>query len=221
MVTKQEARLYYKNAIIKKLYIGSYVFLGIFGVLLAIISGIGLIVENGQEVSGGFLYVALGVGLVSFVVAVILLCFSFINDGNGMSFLKANIIFGIKLFLRVVNLLGGLVLLLGSFIANIGFDVGNDGWGHFVRAFALIIIVIEGVMCLYNIWNIAWRKENPERYMPGLYIKKIEEIEKNKALESSKKKHFVHKQIDNSSPKQLGNEEPKQLENNSNLLEKK
>lgn len=181
MVTRQEARLFYKNELIKKMYIGSYVFLGIFGILLSIISGIGLIVENGAETPSGFLYVALIIGLASFVIAVILLCATFINADQGMSFLKANIIFGIKLFLRVVNLLGGLTLLLGSFIANIGFDVGNDGWGHFLRVFALIIIVIEGVMCAYNIWNIAWRKENPERYMPGLYIQKLEDIQKQKA----------------------------------------
>lgn len=189
MVTKEEARLFYKNEIVKKMYLLSYVFLSIFGMLYALFSGIALIVENGKEPSSTLLYIALGFGLLSFVTAIILLCFALIDTRDGIGIFRAQVIYGIKLFLRIVNLLSGTYLLVICFVSNIAFDVSNDSWGYFLRGFAIFVMAVEGVMCLYNLWNLAWRKENPERFSVGLYLKKIDNIEKekNKAKINDKK----------------------------------
>lgn len=188
MVSKEQARLYYKNAIVKKIYLISYIFLGIFGILYALFAGISLIVENKTEPSSTFLYFALGIGLFSLVVAIILLCFALIGVSDSMSIFRAQAIFGIKLFLRILNLLSGIYLLVIAFATNVGFDVSNDSWGYFVRGFALFVSIVEGVMCLYNFWNLAWRKENPERFSVGLYIKKIENIDKEDKKKKKEKK---------------------------------
>ena len=203
MVTEEEARLFYKNKIIKKLFLLSYVFLGVFGLLFSVVSGIGLIVENGSKPSSIFLYITLGFGLFSLIISIILLCLTFINDGDGMSLTKANAVFVIKLILRIINLLGSSILLIGSFVSNIGFDVGNDSWGYFLRVLSIIFIALEGVMCLYNIWNLAWRKENPERYSPGVYIKKIDNTPSKK----------------NVSPKQIAKTSKTKIEKKPDLIE--
>lgn len=180
---ENEARLFYKNKFTKIFYLLSYIFLGIFGFLFLTLSGIGLIVENGSS-SVAYLYVTLGFGAFSLIVSIIVFCIAFIHNEDGFSYLRVNVVSGMKLFLRVFNMLGSLVLLLGSFLGKIGFDVGNEPWGNFLKVFAIVLLVIEGTMSLYSVWKLAWRKENPERYAPGL----IKNVTPSKEEPSKKEK---------------------------------
>ena len=75
---EKEARLFYKNKITKTFYLLSYIFLGLFGLLLLALSGIGIIVENGSA-SVPYLYVTLGFGIVSLIVSIVVLCLAFIR----------------------------------------------------------------------------------------------------------------------------------------------
>lgn len=181
---ENEARLFYKNKITKTFYLISYIFLGLFGLLLLALSGIGIIVENGSK-SVPYLYVTLGFGVISLIVSIVVLCIAFIHNEDGFSYLRVNVVFGLKLFLRLFNMIGSFVLLLGSFLGKIGFDVENEPWGNFLKCFAIVLLVLEGTMSLYSMWKLAWRRENPERYAPGL-IKNT--IPSKVETESSKKK---------------------------------
>lgn len=184
---ENEARLFYKNKLTKTFYLLSYIFLGLFGFLFLVLSGIGLIVENGSS-SVAYLYVTLGFGAISLIVSIIVLCIAFIHTDDGFSYVRVNTVFGMKLFLRIWNMIGSLVLLLGSFLGNIGFDVGNDPWGNFLKTSAIILLVIEGTMSLYSLWKLAWRKENPERYAPGLVKNETPSKEEEKPSKKEEKK---------------------------------
>ncbi|HBN00768.1 MAG TPA: hypothetical protein DD384_06095 [Firmicutes bacterium] len=215
---ENEARLFYKNKITKAFYLLSYIFLGIFGFLFIILSGIGLIVENGSP-SVPYLYVTLGFGGLSLIVAIVVLCFAFIHNDDGFSYLRLNVVSGMKLFLRLFNTLGSFVMLMGSFLGKIGFDVGNEPWGNFLKVSAIVLLVIEGTMSLYSLWKFAWRKENPERYAPGLIKsalpskreterpkkkeKKEKDVKKEEKTSSSPLKDKENEVIDNPEIKQI------------------
>ncbi len=195
---ENEARLFYKNKITKTLYLLSYIFLGLFGLLYSLVAGIGLIVENGAGAST-YLYVCLGFGFGSLLISIIVLCVAFIKPNEGFTITRVNAVFGVKTGLRILNMIAALLLLIGTFAVQIGFDVGNDGWGNFVRVFAIALLVIEATMSLYSIWKLAWRKENPERYAPGLVVEKIEEkaspyvaTKKQKQVKAPKEKKEKH-----------------------------
>ncbi len=199
---EKEARLFFKNRITKTFYLISYIFLGLFGVVFTLVSGIGLIVENGAK-SSIYLYISLGFGIASLLVSIITLCLALIHREEGLKTTRFNLIMGFKLTLRIINFLGSLILLIGSFAGSIGFDVSNNGWGDFVRIFAIFLMIIEATMALYTVWKIAWRKENPERYAPGLVVKervkpkytaeKIEKEEPKQTKEEPKKKQIEQK----------------------------
>lgn len=210
---EKEARLFYKNKITKTFYLLSYIFLGLFGLLLLALSGIGIIVENGSA-SVPYLYVTLGFGVVSLIVSIVVLCLAFIRNEDGFSYLRVNVVFALKLFLRVFNMIASLVLLLASFLGKVGFDVGNEPWGNFLKCFAIVLLVLEGTMSLYSLWKLAWRKENPERYAPGLIKNTIPSKEEK---EASKKKAKEEKKNVSSLPKKedvkvIDNPEIKQIE---------
>lgn len=210
---EKEARLFYKNKITKTFYLLSYIFLGLFGLLLLALSGIGIIVENGSA-SVPYLYVTLGFGIVSLIVSIVVLCLAFIRNEDGFSYLRVNVVFALKLFLRVFNMIASLVLLLASFLGEVGFDVGNEPWGNFLKCFAIVLLVLEGTMSLYSLWKLAWRKENPERYAPGLIkntlpSKEEKEPSKKKAKEEKKNVSSLPKKED---VKAIDNPEIKQIE---------
>lgn len=210
---EKEARLFYKNKITKTFYLLSYIFLGLFGLLLLALSGIGIIVENGSA-SVPYLYVTLGFGIVSLIVSIVVLCLAFIRNEDGFSYLRVNVAFALKLFLRVFNMIASLVLLLASFLGEVGFDVGNEPWGNFLKCFAIVLLVLEGTMSLYSLWKLAWRKENPERYAPGLIkntlpSKEEKEPSKKKAKEEKKNVSSLPKKED---VKAIDNPEIKQIE---------
>lgn len=210
---EKEARLFYKNKITKTFYLLSYIFLGLFGLLLLALSGIGIIVENGSA-SVPYLYVTLGFGVVSLIVSIVVLCLAFIHNEDGFSYLRVNVVFALKLFLRVFNMIASLVLLLASFLGEVGFDVGNEPWGNFLKCFAIVLLVLEGTMSLYSLWKLAWRKENPERYAPGLIKNTLPSKEEK---EPSKKKAKEEKKNVSSLPKKenvkaIDNPEIKQIE---------
>ncbi len=196
---ENEARLFYKNKIVKVIYTTSYVFLAFFGVIFSLVSGIGLIVENGKNPSSIYLYVALGFGIVSLLMAIITICLAFFHSEEGVDVKRFNCILTIKIILRGINLIAALILLIGSFFGSIGFDVSNDGWGNFIRVFAIFFIIVEATSFLYSLWKIAWRKENPERYAPGVVSKEKEkakytaekvEKEDKKPVNTKKNKHI-------------------------------
>ena len=210
---EKEARLFYKNKITKTFYLLSYIFLGLFGLLLLALSGIGIIVENGSA-SVPYLYVTLGFGVVSLIVSIVVLCLAFIRNEDGFSYLRVNVVFALKLFLRVFNMIASLVLLLASFLGKVGFDVGNEPCGNFLKCFAIVLLVLEGTMSLYSMWKLAWRRENPERYAPGLIkntipSKEEKEPSKKKAKEEKKNVSSLSKK---ENVKVIDNPEIKQIE---------
>ncbi len=189
---EKEVRLFFKDKIAKRFYLVSYIFLGLFGIIFTLVSGIGLIVENGNA-SSIYLYICLGFGIVSLVMAIITICLALFHNKEGLSTNKFNLIMWLKMFLRVINFIGALILLIGSFAGSIGFDVQNEHWGNFIRIFAIFLMIIEATMALYSAWKIAWRKENPERYAPGLVVKKrekpkytAEKVEKEETIKENK-----------------------------------
>ncbi len=224
---ENEARLFYKNKITKILYLLSYIFLGLFGILFSLVSGIGLIVENGAGAST-YLYVCLGFGFASLLVSIIVLCMAFIKSEEGFSIFRMNALFGVKTGLRILNMISALLLLIGTFAVSIGFDVGNDGWGNFVRVFAIALLVIEATMSLYSIWKLAWRKENPERYAPGLIVEKSEEktapyvaTKKEKQVKAPKEKKEKHHLLGMKKEEPKKEEELEKIEIKPNQIEKK
>lgn len=216
---ENEARLFYKNKITKTIYLLSYVFLGLFGIVYSLVSGIGLIVENGKNPSSIYLYVALGFGIVSLLLTIITICLAYFHSEEGIKVKRFNHILVLKTVLRGINILGSLILLFGSFFGSVGYDVENNSWGNFIRFFAIFLLIIEGTAFLFSLWKILWRKENPERYAPGIVVKQIEkpkytavkvEKEEPKSNKPVKKESPFHrkekvKQID--SKKQIENKE--------------
>ena len=168
---ENEARIFYKNKITKTIYLISYVFLCLFGVVFSLVSGIGLIVENGKSPSSVYLYICLGFGLASLLMAIIAICLASFHREEGLNISRFNFILVLKIILRGLNLIGSLILLLGSFFGPIGLDANNEGWGNFIRIFAIFLLIVEGTAFLYSLWKIAWRKENPDRYAPGVISK--------------------------------------------------
>ena len=69
-------------------------------------------------------------------------------------------------------------------------------------------------MSLYSMWKLAWRRENPERYAPGLIkntipSKEEKEPSKKKAKEEKKNVSSLSKK---ENVKVIGNPEIKQIE---------
>jgi hypothetical protein len=170
---EKAARGILKNALKKKLYLYDYIGMIVLALFDALMAGIGLIIASNDGDAMGWLYAALAFAIVAILMLAWLSALYFVDSDEAPSFTKIQVVAVVKDIFRGSSLLANGLLLTNALLEN---SKKVTSWNTFLTYDAIVLLVIEGLFFLYGLWQNAWVKENPERYMTPVYpIAKDEE----------------------------------------------
>lgn len=181
---EKEARLALKNALKTKLYLYDYIGMIVVCLLDAILCGIGLIVDANAGRSLVFLYVALAFSILAIFALAWLSALYFVDSDETPSFKRIKWTSVIKNILRFAGIGCGAFMLTSALLGSGG---ENSGWGDFLRYFAILLLTIESLFFLFGLWQSAWVKENPERFVTPIYSAMEKKMEPSSPSASPKK----------------------------------
>jgi hypothetical protein len=168
----------------KRLYLYSYIALIVLAFLAILFAAISLVVDaqlsSNQQPSMACSYVALSFSGLGLIFIAILSALYFVDPSESATPSRIKAVSFFRVAIRFCNLASGLTMMVSSFVGLAG---GSEkGWNSFIKGWGIALLVIEGLMFLYELWKLAWIKENPERYLTPVYP-----VAKRSAAEPAKK----------------------------------
>lgn len=169
---QKAARLTLQNALKRKLYLYDYVGMIVLGLFDALLSGISLIIANNEGGTMGFLYTALAFAILAVLMLAWLSALYFVDADEAPSFAKIKMVAVVKDIFRSSGLGANAFLLVHALLEN---SKKTTSWNSFLAYDAIILLVIEGLFFFFGLWQNAWVRENPERYLSPVYPQKKKE----------------------------------------------
>lgn len=173
-ISEEQARLFYKNKFVKNFYLYSYVALVVLAFSSVLVAAASLITESGASRNLVAPTLCLALSIADIIVLGVLSALMFVRDDNGYSIPRFRHIDVCKAVYGAFYAVTG-----GAFLAMSLLGAGGEtGWKNFFLGFGVFSIAFGLIYFFYELWRIAWVKENPGRYFSA--VKVDEEIENGK-----------------------------------------
>lgn len=163
---QKAARLTLQNALKQKLYLYDYIGMIVLGLFDALLAGVGLIIANNEGGTMGFLYTALAFAILAILMLAWLSALYFVDADEAPSFAKIKMVAVVKDVFRFSGVAANAFLLTNALLEN---GKKTTSWNSFLTYDAIVLLVIEGLFLLFGLWQNAWVRENPERYLSPVY----------------------------------------------------